>query len=803
MSNASQIWSDEELVDIGRAFMRSPWARPISVVARLLYSAADFYRWTARPGPISGRHFSCIQPMYREIGPNQSKMEFMMQRGYEPCREFYLVTLGVLASMPTVLGLEPATVEMRKINDHVHYFIDVPAGGGALAGLRKAVTWPFSVRAAARELQEANAVLVEKYQELEAHISERMQAEEALAKERNLLRTLIDNLPDYIYVKDSAGRFVIGNQAVVSAMGAATIEELVGKSDFDFHPPELAAQYYDDEQAVIESGQALINREEVVTDASGAERRLLSIKVPLRDGDNKIQGLVGIGRDVTELKRAEEALRESEERFRRAFDDAPIGMALVGLDEGLIQVNQALCNILGYTKEELLATTVPAITHPDDLAAEAQYKVQATGGTVPNFSMEKRYIRADGEVVWGQLSVSMVNDSQGSPLYFIGQLEDITERKRVDKALRFQKALLEAQNEATLDGIMVVSAERQWLFHNQRLIDMWGFPKELVHQASSEAALEWAKGQVVDPEQFILRNEEIFGNIDQESRDEIKHKDGRIFDRYGAPVKSADGEYYGRVWYYRDITDRRKLEEQLRQSQKMEAVGQLAGGVAHNFNNMLTAIMGYAGLALETLHPGHSAEADLRGIQATARRAADLTQQLLALTRRQVIQPRIVILNDLVSSVSTMLRQLIAQSIELVIFPEPDLYDVKADPSQIEQVLVNLVINAQDAMPQGGTLSVKTSNVTFDQSHNGSYTEVQPGHYVSLVVSDTGIGISEDIRAHIFEPFFTTKDVGHGTGLGLATCFGIVQQNQGYIDVSSNPGRGTTVSVYLPRYKGL
>jgi signal transduction histidine kinase/CheY-like chemotaxis protein len=306
----------------------------------------------------------------------------------------------------------------------------------------------------------------------------------------------------------------------------------------------------------------------------------------------------------------------------------------------------------------------------------------------------------------------------------------------------------------------------------------------------------------VDPEQFILRNEALYGNIDQESRDEITHQDGRIFDRYAAPVKSADGEYYGRVWYYRDITDRRKLEEQLRQSQKMEAVGQLAGGVAHNFNNMLTAIMGYAGLALETLGSDHPAEDDLLGIQATARRAAELTQQLLAFTRRQVVQPRVLNLNDLVSSVSMMLRQLIVQSIELDILPDPNLYQVKADPSQIEQVLVNLVINAQDAMLHGGRLSVKTSNVTFDQPHNGSYTEVQPGHYVLLVVSDTGIGISDDIRAHIFEPFFTTKDVGQGTGLGLATCFGIVKQNQGYIDVSSIPGRGTTFSVFLPRHNG-
>ncbi len=382
-------------------------------------------------------------------------------------------------------------------------------------------------------------------------ITELKRVEEALAKERNLLRTLIDNLPDYIYVKDAESRFVIGNIAVGHLMGTTTPDELVGKTDFDFYPQELAAQYRADEQEVIRSGQPLINREEPHIDLSTGDRRWLSTtKVPLRDSEGKIVGLVGIGRDITEQKRAEE--------------------------------------------------------------------------------------------------------------------------------------------------------------------------------------------------------------------------------------------------------EKEKLQAQLIQAQKMEAVGRLAGGVAHDFNNLLIPIIGYSKLLLCSLSDQDPLRQDVEKIMKVAERAASLTRQLLAFSRRQPLQPQGLDLNATVANIGKMLRRLIGEDIELVTTLEPELEWVKADPGQIEQVIMNLAVNARDAMPQGGKLTITTENVTLDQDRCQVIPEARPGTFVCLSVEDTGVGMDQETLQHIFEPFFTTKEVGQGTGLGLSVVYGIVEQHEGWINVYSEPGQGSTFKVYLP-----
>jgi len=285
-------------------------------------------------------------------------------------------------------------------------------------------------------------------------------------------------------------------------------------------------------------------------------------------------------------------------------------------------------------------------------------------------------------------------------------------------------------------------------------------------------------------------------------------KDGRQLtcEWYTTPLKKPDGTFLGIMSMAQDVTDFRRMEmerqtkeEQLRQAQKMEAVGQLAGGIAHDFNNLLTAINGYADITLRRLPEIDPLRQNVGEIRKAGLRAASLTRQLLAFSRKQVLQAKILDLNEVVQDIDKMLRRLIGEDIDLVTLPLPELGKVKADPGQIEQILLNLVVNARDAMPRGGKITIETDNAYLDGIYAARHLSVQPGNYVRLSVSDTGVGMDEKIRSQIFEPFFTTKGPGKGTGLGLSTVYGIVKQSGGSIWVYSEPGQGTTFKIYLPR----
>jgi two-component system sensor histidine kinase EvgS len=425
----------------------------------------------------------------------------------------------------------------------------------------------------------------------------------------------------------------------------------------------------------------------------------LSKSAPLKDAEGRVIVAVETAYDITDRKRAEDALKqlttelatrirqrtaeldEAGAVLRIAFDHSPIGKALVAPDGRFLNGNAALCRILGYSKEELLTKTFQEVTHPDDLEADLANVKQVLAGEIDTYEMEKRYLHNGGNLVWAQLNVSLVRDSAGQPLFFIAQIQDLTKRKQAEK-------------------------------------------------------------------------------------------------------------------------EQEELRAQFMQAQKMEAVGRLAGGVAHDYNNMLSVIIGYSELSIDKMEPENPLRDDLKEILNAADRAKDITRQLLAFARRETIAPEVLDLNATVKSFLKLLRRLIGEDIDLAWNPGAGLWRVKLDPAQVDQLLANLCVNARDAISGVGKITVETKNIIFDEAYCAIHAGFKPGEFVMLAVSDDGHGMDKEIRDKIFEPFFTTKPLGQGTGLGLGTVYGVVKQNGGFINVYSEPDKGTTFHLYLPRHVG-
>jgi signal transduction histidine kinase/ActR/RegA family two-component response regulator len=372
-------------------------------------------------------------------------------------------------------------------------------------------------------------------------------------------------------------------------------------------------------------------------------------------------------------------------------------------------------------------------------------------------------------------------------------------RHLVEEELRWKTAFLEAQVDSALDGILVVDSHGKRILQNQRMNDLWKIPPHIATAKDYALQLKFTTQQTKNPRQFAEKVANLYAHPDAVSRDEIELVDGTILDRYSSPVRDKTGVHYGRIWSFRDITERRKLEVQLRQAQKLEAIGQLACGVAHDFNNLLTVILMRAEQLLE-MNVIASGQLESAGqIKHAAQCASNLTRQLLLFGRAQPLQLHDLDLNDVVANFAKMLQLIAGESTRLHCQPAPQSLWVNADAGMIDQILLNLAVNARDAMPTGGRLLIQTSTVEFDAVQAAKIPRARPGLFACLDVSDTGCGISSENLAKIFEPFFTTKAVGKGTGLGLAMVFSIVRQHQGWINVNSEIGLGTTFRIYLPQ----
>lgn len=380
--------------------------------------------------------------------------------------------------------------------------------------------------------------------------------------------------------------------------------------------------------------------------------------------------------------------------------------------------------------------------------------------------------------------------------------DDMRHRLEAEQELVFRKALFECVLEARIDGICIAAEDRTCLFGNSQFRTLWRLDVDCVPGAPMEGIFAGLLTQLAEPESLRATLDLVERDPETTVQGEMVLRSEAVYEYSTVPVHRNDGVRIGRLWSFRDISQRRELEDQLRQSRKLETLGNLAGGIAHDFNNLLSPIIGYAELGMEQLRPGDPLHVDLGHILKAAGRAADLTRQILAFSRKQMLEVEIIDLNDLLADIETMLRRLIGEAItiQVLVCPHPAL--IRADRSQIEQVVLNMAINARDAMPDGGTLTIETTEVHLGHHYVEQHAEVVEGDYVLLSVSDTGTGIDEAIRDRIFEPFFTTKERGKGTGLGLATAFGIVRQHQGHLWVYSEPGHGTIFKIYLPRVEG-
>ena len=623
------------------------------------------------------------------------------------------------------------------------------------------------------------------------------QTEQALRASELSYRRLFEAARDGILILDvDTGRINDVNPFLVELLGFSR-SEMVGKTVGELSPfKDIVAN-----QAMLERLQedAYVRYHNLPLEAKDGRKIAVEfVSNVYQDGGKKvIQCNI---RDNTEYTLAEEALRASRQMLGEIINALPA--RVFWKDKNLIYLG---CNTV-FARDAGFAGPKDIIGKDDFQMGWRKQAEKYRGDDreviesgCAKLLIEESQTTPEGNTITLLSSKTPLRDSEGEIVGMLGTYLDITKRKRAEEELRLKTALLEAQMDSALDGILVVDHQGKQILRNERLNELWKIPPHLAGNQDDAAQAQFAASRVKNPREFAEKVAYLYSHPDEVSRDEIELIDGTVLDRYSSPVRDKAGKYYGRIWTFRDITQRRILEAQFRQSQKMEGIGQLAAGVAHDFNNTLTVIQLHASLLKAKPDSSPELLESAGEIEKATERAANLTRQLLLFSRRQTMQPRDLDLNQSINDMTKMLRRTLGEDIQVQFkFALQPLF-IHADAGMLDQVLMNLAVNAHDAMPKGGLLVIETSAAEFDESVRAHAPLARPGSFVCLSVSDTGCGIPPEILPRIFEPFFTTKDIGKGTGLGLATVYGIVQQHQGWIHIYSEVGHGTIFRIYLPR----
>ena len=758
-------------------------------------------------------------------------------------------------------------------------------------------------------------------------ITDRVHAEKAFSEHLSMLESILHKAADGICVCHNVDdfpyvRFTHWNPRMTEITGY-NMEEINHAGWYQtMYPDAGIRQAAIDRMASMRLGDDILAEEWIITTKDVTEKPLSISTSIIKEENGKIH-VLAIMQDIAQRKKDEAALLESEERFRSTFEQAAVGICHVSLDGLFLRVNQRLCDILGYTSDELLSLTFQEITHSDDLEADLDNVRRVLADEIRTYSMEKRYIRKDGSHRWANLTVSLAREPSGAPKYFISVVEDISDRKTAEEALRESEEFNRRLVQHSPMGIIYLTVDGEISFTNpacNRIFDVpedkpspliglniFSLPliadqphiranfEELVGHAKIQREIEFdyrspltgrdyillasatprpsADGAIIgsivmimditgrkraeqqlqllyaaveqaaetivvtDPAGTILyvnpafevttgydtqeaagQNPRILKSGHQDKlfyeslwktistgqvwRGEFtnRRKDGSLYQETAtiSPIKNAEGRVVNYVAVKRDITDEAMLQKQLLQAQKMEAVGTLAGGIAHDFNNLLQAILGYSEILLMKKELEDPDRKKLEVIQHAARDGADLVSRILAFSKKSESKIRPIDLNQELRRIEGLLRRTLPQMIKIELVLSDDLRIIDADPAQIEQVVLNLAVNAQHAMRDGGQFLIETCNVSISDEYIRTHLGARKGKYVLLTVSDTGTGMIPEVMERIFEPFFTTKINGEGTGLGLSMVHGIVTQHGGYVRCYSEPGKGASFKIYLP-----
>ncbi|HEY9593994.1 MAG TPA: PAS domain-containing protein [Spirochaetia bacterium] len=613
---------------------------------------------------------------------------------------------------------------------------------------------------------------------------------EELERERVLFHTLINAIPDGLFLKDSQSRFILANRAVAAVMGASDPRELIGRTDHDFYPRDMADEFLADERAMLCAGNRIVEKVEPKT-VAGQRRLLLVTKLPVFDENGTAIGLVGISRDVTEQKQREEEMQNERNLLRTLIDMLPHSVYMKDVECRKTMSNPVDVAILGCKSEAEALGKSDFDLFPREVAQSFYEDDQAVIRTgTPVLDREEYYLDANGQKRWLLTSKVPMRDVEGKVMGLIGVGRDITALREREAKIREQAQLLDISS----DAITVRGDDNRVRYWNRSAEKTYGWTAQEAIGRDEDELLHPKRPDEVKEALRVVREKGVWVGdlhyVTKEQREIIGEARWTLVrDELATPCSI--------LCVSTDVTERRVIQAQLLRAQRLESLGTLAGGIAHDLNNVLTPII--SGLeSVEEAVADDDARRILETIRRSANRGAGVIKQVLGFARGVEGEQKEVHLGAVMEEVAAIIRETFPKSIEVSFQSPKDLSPVTGSPTQLHQVLMNLCLNARDAMPDGGRLSLSAKNVQLDETYARTHLEAKTGAYVLVEVEDTGSGMPPEIIDKIFDPFFTTKPIGKGTGLGLATTLSIIKGHAGFINVYSEPGRGSDFRVYLP-----